>query len=234
MMRTLLFPFKLGGIALLIVAAALTQCASTYSIRQKLTIALEVDGEIRTASSVVQHESYKDFLTGRTPSKIEGEALYLDLGEGRKPLIALLSKIRQGNEGYERWTTLGALLRGHRLSLERNEYGMSRGWARLRKLVGVPISIGPKDLPSLVTFRDLSDPMSVELVDPDDLEDTLGSNVRWHSMSVEVTEDPISAGLVERLPWLHGMHSNLDGLRITHVGSRASLANTISSYEFIR
>jgi hypothetical protein len=62
--------------------------------------------------------------------------------------------------------------------------------------------LSPKYLPILVRFRDLSDPTSVELVDPSDLAASFGSGVTLKSAFVEITDDPITHGIVSRLPWL--------------------------------
>jgi hypothetical protein len=42
---------------------------------------------------------------------------------------------------------------------------------------GRPVAITPADLPDLVTFADTNDPKSVMLVDPDNLNATLGRGV---------------------------------------------------------
>jgi hypothetical protein len=54
----------------------------------------------------------------------------------------------------------------------------------------------------LVQFRDPSDPTSVEPVDPLDLAASFEPGVTLKSAFVEITDDPITRGIEDRLPWL--------------------------------
>jgi hypothetical protein len=57
--------------------------------------------------------------------------------------------------------------------------------------------------PDLVTFDDLSDPRSVTVVDPDNLEKTFGPGVSLSRITLEITNDRVSDGPIERiLKWL--------------------------------
>ena len=56
--------------------------------------------------------------------------------------------------------------------------------------------------PMLVTFGDLDDPTSVERVDPDDLAATFGEGVSLKRITVQVTDDPVTSGIGQRLGWL--------------------------------
>jgi hypothetical protein len=65
----------------------------------------------------------------------------------------------------------------------------------------------------MVRFRDLSDPASVEHVDPSNLEDAFGPGARVAAASVEITRDPVSHGeLYSKLPWLPEFFGLLRGL----------------------
>ena len=57
--------------------------------------------------------------------------------------------------------------------------------------------------PMLVTFGDLDDPTSVERVDPDELAATFGEGVRLKRITVQVTDDPVTSGIGQRLGWLN-------------------------------
>lgn len=54
--------------------------------------------------------------------------------------------------------------------------------------------------PMLVTFGDLGDPTSVARVDPDDLAASFGEGVSLKRVTVELTDDPVTKGIEERLP----------------------------------
>jgi hypothetical protein len=68
----------------------------------------------------------------------------------------------------------------------------------------------------MVTFEDISDPTSVRLVAPDDLESAFGEGVRLHEMTLLITEDRTSVNQVQDvLPWLKELRSGyIDGSRI--------------------
>ena len=66
-------------------------------------------------------------------------------------------------------------------------------------------------LPSLVTFRDISDPKTVVRLDPRDLESAFGPGVKLKSATIEITEEPITTGITTRLPWLVGRRNYIDG-----------------------
>ena len=55
--------------------------------------------------------------------------------------------------------------------------------------------------PMLVTFGDLSDPTSIEKVDPDDLAATFGEGVSLKRITLQLTGDAVTSGIEERLTW---------------------------------
>jgi hypothetical protein len=57
-------------------------------------------------------------------------------------------------------------------------------------------------VPALVRFGNLNDPTSVVLVNPLDLAASFGSGVTFKGATVEITDDPITHGIEDRLPWL--------------------------------
>ena len=56
--------------------------------------------------------------------------------------------------------------------------------------------------PMMVTFGDLNDPTSVALVDPDDLAASFGEGINISRITAELTDDPVTTGIEERLEWL--------------------------------
>jgi hypothetical protein len=51
----------------------------------------------------------------------------------------------------------------------------------------------------LVTFKDIADPTSVVLVDPDDLAASFGAGYRLKAITVQVTDKPVTVGIEKRL-----------------------------------
>lgn len=67
---------------------------------------------------------------------------------------------------------------------------------------GKPMIVKPEDYPMLVTFGDLNDPTSVDRVDPDDLAASFGEGVELKRITVQLTDDPVTTGIEQRLGWL--------------------------------
>ncbi len=228
-------------------AVALAGCGRTESYRYKLTLAVNTPEGVRRAASVVEVVFREVSIPERgITQKLRGEALYLDLGPGRRPLIALLTSYlhpkRSEDYGNQvafqnsiRWTRDAGP--GDKILSEL--YGppsaatlsadFMHNVRRIAHLRG-PHRITPKDLPDLVTFADASDPKSVILVDPDDLQATVGPNITWHEITLEMTNEPITTVITTKLPWLRShYHGMLDGARYQ---DKTTLANTLSAANF--
>jgi len=76
------------------------------------------------------------------------------------------------------------------------------------------IEPGPLPDPLLVTFSDLTDPMSVKEVDPDNLQKTFGQGVSLKEIKIEMTEEPVTWRIKETLPWLERLE-----MKYLHGGS---------------
>ena len=85
-------------------------------------------------------------------------------------------------------------------------------------------------MPDLVTFDDVNDPKSVIVVDPNNLQATLGPNVTWNEITLESTDEPVSNGIEQKLPWIPYYYCTmLDGDLTYH---DTTLANTLSTADF--
>ncbi|MGA2998307.1 hypothetical protein [Bradyrhizobium sp.] len=203
----------------------------TESYRYKLTVAVNTPDGVKRASSVVEVLFGEISIPGRgILHKLRGEALYLDLGSGAKPLIALLTRqlhVQHGRGREPLWSRDGGP--GPKL------YGLALSGdtmadvSRLARMRGLH-RITPADLPDLVTFADVNDPKTVIEVDRSDLQATLGPDISWNEITLESTDEPITAGIVRKLPWLSAYYVGmLDGSRYH---DRGTLANTLSAADF--
>lgn len=99
-------------------------------------------------------------------------------------------------------------------------------------------------LPLLVRFRDLNDPLTVEKVDPLNLEASFGPGVKltratmeivsaglWPMSEVGIMSKPITTEMERRLTWLRRLQSNIDGTSAT---SSNRLSNTLHVGNFVR
>ena len=71
----------------------LAGCDYTTTFRYKLTLEVETPDGVKSGSSVIQETTTEVWIPARGVSSHDvGEALYVDLGPGRRPLVALLTK----------------------------------------------------------------------------------------------------------------------------------------------
>jgi hypothetical protein len=93
-------------VAVAATSLCLAGCGKTEAYRYKLTLAVNTPQGVKRGSSVVEVLFYEVSIPDRgTMHKLRGEALYLDLGPGARPLIALLTSQLHEKYGKElRWS----------------------------------------------------------------------------------------------------------------------------------
>lgn len=211
----------------------LADCGRTEAYRYKLTLAVETPEGIKRGASIVEVIFYEvSFPERGTMHKLRGEALYLDLGPGARPLIALLTNQLHPKYGDEqRWTRDA----GPETRWLSRIYGLTPSKDFMDDVPRIARARGPRkittaDLPDLVTFADINDPKSVIEVDPSNLQATLGPNISWNALTLESTDEPVSTGITMKLPWLPAYSDKaLDGARYH---DKNTLANTLSTADF--
>ena len=102
---------------------------------------------------------------------------------------------------------------------------------RIAKMRG-PRKISPAQLPDLVTFAEVNDPKSVIEVDPNDLQAALGVNITWNEITLESTDEAVTTGIAEKLPWLSAYFNRNLRLDGSDLGTEKDLANTLSWPDF--
>ncbi|MET4119348.1 hypothetical protein ABIB85_005694 [Bradyrhizobium sp. JR1.5] len=214
-------------VAIGLVAIAVAGCSKSY--RYKLTVAVNTPDGVKHASSVVEVLVENVVFPERgTFSNLRGEALYLDLGSGARPLVALLTNQIRGYYGWTRYA-------GPNLEFVCELYNMAPPTNIMDAVATIARQRGPRKidsgrLPDLVTFADVNNPGSVIQVNPDNLQATLGPGVSWNEITLEVTDEPITTGIKSRLPWLSAYRGKrLDG-RTDH--GKNTLANTLTIADF--
>lgn len=224
------FPRLGASIAL---AICLTGCDRTESYRYKLTLAINTPEGVRNGSSVVEAQFFAVSIPARgVMHKLQGEALYVDLGPGRRPLIASLNK--QLHPRYDKdagWSRDG----GPNVKLLAGIFEVSFSGDLLEDVSSISKvrgqrHISPNELPDLLTFADIDDPSSVMEIDPNDIAQALGPGVTWNSIALEITDEPVSRGITLKLPWISAYRAKmLDGARYQDKGT---LANSLSAAAF--
>src|SRR6056297_1788866 len=159
---------------------------------QKLTLHLQTPDGAAAFSSVTAMRCEAGYAMDIGGTKVTcretGEAVVAKLGEGH--LFVLLAGERLGYRGVFR-------------ALIEDGVTYRQYWKRIRRAEGRPFDVPRKDWPRLVTFGDIDDPTSVQLVDPDDLAAVFGEGFALRDVTLEITDAPVTSGVVEgALGWL--------------------------------
>ncbi|EZP82421.1 hypothetical protein BV97_01918 [Novosphingobium resinovorum] len=206
--RRFLLQSAVVGSALLLLGCS--QFEPSETLRYRITVEVETPKGLRTGSSVWEYK-ITDVKIGFTPLSHDyhGEAVAVDLPNGQT-LFALL-RSGDGLPDYpanvirERFIqTPESKADGPRAFLSVFPEWRSRGEAWVVPAELPPFSQKQKPrsgYPLLVTFRDVADPASAERVDPKDLETAFGEGYRLKSISVTVTDEPLTKGIVTRQKW---------------------------------
>ncbi len=196
-------------IGLIGAALGLAGCWSdTYTWNQKLTVTVDTPDGQKSGSAVTQvtwHVGDGGLNGHIRRSEVKGEATIVDLGNG-KYLFALLSR---GGEWQptEYWAemTFDAQLPDHNpvdpspLSEPDRLRAMYDALTKLRAAAVVPKA----SYPMLVTFGDVNDPKTVKQVAPENLSEVLGAGFALKSITLEVTDEEETEGVVQKtMPWI--------------------------------
>ncbi|MEO5707982.1 MAG: hypothetical protein ABIT10_02645 [Alteraurantiacibacter sp.] len=182
--------------------------------RYRLTVEVDTPEGVRTGSSVIAVEQ-RLVGPGSNPAgtgverHIQGEAVAVDLPGGRT-LFALLRSEEDVDWASRVFVLLAPRISGETFAEEldnvllvQGENVLPRTWPPVGHLPERPA------YPMLVTFADLSDPTSVARVDPDDLAASFGEGVTLRRITMQLTSDPVTTGIEQRLVWLANQRGSL-------------------------
>ena len=183
--------------------------------RYRLKVEIDTPSGLRTGSSVIEVETAISSglpTPGVVQTRYRGEAVEIDLGEAGTVFALLVSKQRadwagslmyllapavaySGEDQFER--RFGKMLNMQREVTLPQNYSASK---YQRASTGVPM---------FVTFEDLSDPNSVREVNPEDLSATFGDGYSLRRITVQMTDAPVTVGIVDRLGWLPELYPGM-------------------------
>lgn len=190
--------FRLVPLVLMLVLPGCRE--EEFDWRQKITVTVETPaGEV--SGSAVQALHVTKALKGYagqpagSHTVLQGEAVVVEVVPGRWLFLLL--------EGPDVWLLP---------SLVRPGLGEYAGYG-LRTIevlraagaqpVGTVLPIPPDGLPLMVTFGDVADPKTVRRLEPTDLAASFGPGVALKSVTLEITDEPVTVGRVEGvLGWL--------------------------------
>lgn len=161
-----------------------------HTWHQKMTIEVEVEGQTYLGSSVVGMSVFghpeMPLSTSVRDLDMHGEAVVVEL-PNQQYLFGLLTYNAFLAQKVFKDKMDGAL----RETGER--------WAKIISELRESREMDPKEYPLLVTFTDIHDPKSVKKVDPDNLVATFGPGVSLKRITLEITDEPVTKGKVERV-----------------------------------
>ena len=161
----------------------------SYSWHQKMTVEVEVDGQVYSGSSVVEMtvdgiREPMQFANVARHLGLQGEATVVQL-PGDHYLFALLTY-----DAYLTGKVFHDLVGGVVTQPE-------KGWASRIGDVQEVRPIDHKDYPLLVTFTDVTDPKTVKKVDPENLAAIFGPGVSLKKITLEITDGDVTEGKIE-------------------------------------
>lgn len=182
------------------------------TLRYRMTVVVDTPSGERSGSSVIE----STIIDYPSPSgisgirnELKGEAVAVDLPEGRVLFALLVPQIGSNSTGYHARLFRRAVERDPVLRKEfdqktLNDWELFRQGVRKREM---NVDLVPADFPMLVTFDNLADPTSAALVDPDNLSATFGAGVSLQRISLTTSEEPVTDSIEERLDWLSSIYS---------------------------
>ena len=202
---------KVARYLILMALGLLAACdGKVDAVRYRLTVMVQTPEGVRTGSGVIETGVQKLAVgTGfeGIDFPLKGEAVAVDLPDSRV-LVALLAGAQNpyaGTKDYFRDVFANAMRHGAAstppLPRQFGGWETAEAHAALRG-IRPRLTLPVEDYPLLVTFGDPADPRTVRRVAPDDFTSAFGPGYALRSITLTVTDEPVSRVLVKRLPWV--------------------------------
>lgn len=190
--------------------------------RYKVTIEVETPEGVKTGYAVREHSHEPPLF--RLPdaggsSRTIGEAVVVDLG----PRGYLFALIPSGKEEFR-----GAFPYDKTKADRNYKY-----YSSLKP--GTKATLTNKNYwPQMVTFKDLNDPSTAQIVSVDRIEEIFGVGVKIKTITVEIVDAQMASIILRILPWLPDYYSKrLDGSRWGSAKAQLREANSLSAGRFL-
>jgi hypothetical protein len=172
---------------------------NTYSYNFKLGIEVQVGDELRSAYSVIgvsvsENPEWVRELDGGVNVHVRGEAVFLDLGQGRNVILTVVSGEYGDQQNCQGFPTIAFK---PRKDYAYREAAYWQGQANFEA----------KKIPTLVTFSNLNDPKTGKTVKSQDFEHVFGSDVHFKRAYVEITNEDITERIMSEISFLEGLFS---------------------------
>jgi hypothetical protein len=195
-MKKVLVVSAIGAVVVALVWAVVSK--DRYSWRQKMTVTVETPAGEVSGSSVSEVSWRKHWIQTDGVGwsyDLTGEAVVVEVAPGRF-LFALLTGA--GTTEYMGTVAAASITGREGRVIDGALFGEVQG--RRGRAAGV-ITVPEVQYPMLVTFGDIAKPETVREVDPEDLSAVFGEGVRLKAVTLEITEEPVTEGVVVALPF---------------------------------
>jgi hypothetical protein len=173
--------------------------------KYRLTVAVKTPQGMKSASGVMSVHPNRGYTgTGSGGTRTKGDAIFVDLGEGRNAVMLVLHDAARATADEMNYLPITAFAAtGRRVSFREVR----------RQSDAVPVR--GEAIPLLVSFADPADPKSARLLKPDDLEATFGKGVQLEGVTLTVVPvgwwpldfggvlgEPVTRSIDRALPWV--------------------------------
>lgn len=199
-------------IGLAVLLAALVIGERTYLYRPdhkyRLTVDVDTPGGVRSASGVISvhpNRGYGGSGSGPAGPRIKGDAVFVDLGNGRNLTALLLHGTNPAETDGLSYLPLRAFAAA----------GRRVDFREVKKQTGA-VAVTGELIPTLVMFADVSNPASARVADPAKLSAVLGQGFGLRRVSLQIVPagvwpldfggalgEPVTRNIQSRLPWLN-------------------------------
>lgn len=202
----------LGGALLAAMSPAVAACSGgdVTTFRYRLTVEVDTPEGLRTGSSVIEVR-VEQFGPNSIPApyattvRAKGEAVAVDL-PGGKTVYALLSA--KDFPGWAGWIMIEMTppTESGRVAPRLEAMLTNKSLIEVPEFYPQPNRRNPPPLtearPLFVTFADPADSRTVEIVEPEHFGEAFGEGISLKRVTVQLTEDEVTTGILDRLPWL--------------------------------
>jgi hypothetical protein len=185
-------------------AFGLAGCDKSHSWNQKLVVSVTTPTGEKKGSSVTN----VNVIIGRQPLSstiqqfsVRGEATVVEVSKG-KLVFALFNSYSSSltSPAYLAEYTLGKTIK-FEASLPEEDF-LNAKFEAITKFTG-QVQVAQENFPLFVTFSNIDDPKTVKIIDPKNFEASFGSGYSLKSVTLELTQESITTGIVENaISWL--------------------------------
>jgi hypothetical protein len=203
---------KISAVLVGLVALGIYFSFPNYKHRYRLTIEAEVDGAVRVSSSVIEvhWRLWPSALAGLFGGgvgdvRVYGQAIFIDLGQ-YGALLALVwpSNVTPPSDA------IGAdflAIRAFNPGPDLRSSGYPLTWSLLRAMswrTGTT-TLTSQNLPGFIWLPNINEKDSARPLIAKEFSSVFNGTVQLRTAWVEITTDPVTTGLEDRLPWLRSL-----------------------------